>query len=189
MKKKHLISIVFLVFIVFISGCIQQISEPKIMQSGLHYDTKINKMNYNISKVVEQANLESYAIRILKTPSGCRNPLPSGGCKGGDYIPAEYEYINTENETMWGISPKWIAINEENSMAIYFYIDDYWVHILAPYPNNEDQWSIKFVPLKEIQTKNAKEIINQEFVKIGILSKGSKINMVFGEGSVPMHTL
>ncbi|MBI2578404.1 MAG: hypothetical protein HYW26_01705 [Candidatus Aenigmarchaeota archaeon] len=158
------------------------------MEVGLHYDTFVNKVQYNITNVLENAKNQGYAIRIEIKPPDCKNPLPDGGCKGGDYIYPVYDYINVNfnvsddywtKESAWAGSPKHMAINGDRLM-VHFNIDEGWVHILAPiYPREE--WFIKFVPSQNLSSERAEQIINEELQRIGILSD-SKFSIVFDRG-------
>ncbi|MBI1935577.1 hypothetical protein HYS31_03990 [Candidatus Woesearchaeota archaeon] len=142
----------------------------EIMQKGLHYDTTLEKVEYNITEVFNRAKIEGYGIRL-----------------DGEFINVIFNLSDEKRgymtiEGAWENSPKHIGINGNRFEVIDFRTDDYWVHILDLYPN---QWFVKFVPLKDMQIENAKEIINQEFIKLGIFPEGFKSSIVFGEGYPP----
>jgi len=106
MKQKAVLALAIF-GIILVSGCVQQISEPKTLQSGLQYPGQISKIDYDTSKVIENAKLEGYAIRILKSPVGCKNPLPDGGCKGSDFIAPEFDFINVNQGDFPNMEEAW----------------------------------------------------------------------------------
>lgn len=184
--NKKLITAGLLIAVVLIGGCVNQISEPKTMQPGLDYSGTISKLTFDSAKVVENAKTEGYAIRILKSPAGCRNPVPGGGCKGIDEIPPEYNYINVNQSSShmddaWESSPKWIAINGNNNIAIYFPLNGSMVHIIS----EADDWLIGIIPNKEMPTESVRRGAYNELEKLGIIFNGQKIRIVFSEGRTP----
>lgn len=142
----------------------------EMLKKGLYYDTKIDKVEYNITEVIKRAKLEGYGIRL-----------------DGEFINVNFNLSDERRGYMtidgaWENSPKHIGINGNNFGIIDFRTDDYWVHILDLYPN---QWFANFVPLTDMPIENAKDIINQEFIKLGIFSEGFKGNIVLGGGYSP----
>jgi len=142
----------------------------EMLKKGLYYDTTIDKVEYNITEVIKRAKLEGYGIRL-----------------DGEFINVNFNLSDEKRGYMtidgaWENSPKHIGISGNRFGVIDFRTDDYWVHILDLYPN---QWFANFVSLKDMPIENAKDIINQEFIKLGIFSEGFKSNIVLGGGYPP----
>ena len=159
--------------------------EPVMLEIGYHYPAFPGIIKYDNEVLLEKAKMQGYTIRLVKSEAGCKNHLPDNGCKGRDYIPPVYEFLNAKNEGEFlGTLKRLYYYNDRFKMN--FKTEGYWFSVSCPLqPGYENICFVNFVPQKEIDDESAIIIINEEFSKL----TGSELDIIFHEGYIPPSLL
>lgn len=149
---------------------------------ALYYDSEpFNISEYNLTEVIERAKELGYTIRIEISSAGCKNPLPDGGCKGGDWILPNYSYINSSGE---------ISEQAFESSGKKFYSGGL-IHVrhenfeFRVYLNGNNSLAGLIQKNETLDINKTSKIIANELKELGIIDEKETIEIKFGEGYSP----
>jgi len=162
-----------------------------------NYPINIQYLDIDSSKLIEAGKTEGYAIRIFISPATCNGiPLkPGDGCKGKDRSPPVYNFINVNYnlsdynneypliEGAWEMSPKWIAINEDN-IVIEIERKGYTYKISCGINITHSSCSGSYMIFEDTEKNKIKEDLIYELNKLGVINNISEVEIIIEDGFI-----
>lgn len=160
------------IVLVLLVSSVSVVANPDIM-----YESERFMLNeWNQDDLAQLADEAGYAIRILVEEGKCKG-LPENrdvGCKGKDWTPPVYQFINCNNYT-FSAAEKQINI-DLNSIGIRFETDEFKISI-GRYTSHSSDYDIRIFLGENFDLESTKQMIENELKKLGLVDESFSLKL------------